>query len=87
MMVERVNIKMPPDVRDRFNEHRDGKKQAVFLNELLDLYEEKQQNEGDNSLTAEEVREIVREELRRAEEEQVRTIARETADELEERLQ
>lgn len=80
MMVERVNIKMPREVRDRFNEHRDGKKQAVFLNELLDLYEE--QEKSSDCLTEDEAREIVREEVRRAENEQARQIANELEDRL-----
>lgn len=61
MMADRANMKLPPELLERFNDARGGKTQAAFLEELLDMHE------GRSSASREEVREIVRGELQRFE--------------------
>lgn len=78
MMADRANMKLPPELLERYNEVRNGKTQAAFLHELLDMYE------GRTAASTEDVREIVREELRRVEDEPARAITHETADEADE---
>lgn len=56
-------MKLPPELLERFNNARDGKTQAAFLEELLDMHE------GQSSASRDEVREIVRGELQRFEDE------------------
>lgn len=64
MVRDRANLKVDPDDLDRFNELRGGTKQIPFFHELLDNY--KGVNGSEDQLTENQVREIVREEVRRA---------------------
>lgn len=80
MMADRANMKLPPELLERYNKVRGGTTQAAFLRELLEMYEER------TAASTDEVREIVREELRQDENDRIHAIAQATADEVEERL-
>lgn len=80
LMADRANMKLPPELLERYNEARDGMTQAAFLHELLDMYE------GQTAASTDEVRAIVREELHCGDADWVQAIAQATADEVENRL-